>query len=432
MPQLPSASEVSGTTKEVGKNEIFDLISDDKEEDKIELQDDKKPEKEIKEPSDDKDEVKEEKDESEEDEEEDELKELEEELEEPDEDELELITPVRRRDIIAKYPIYKQIVKDFPYLEKAYYREQKFTELYPTIQDATDAKEKSETLDKFESQLLSGDLEQIIKAVKDENKDSFNKLADNYLLAMSKVDESAYHHVIGNVIKSTIYNMVKEANAMGEKDGAVLKNSAAILNQFIFGTSTFTPAKQLSADAPEKDNKERELEEREKKFTEKKFTDVRTHLESKIDNILKATISANIDKKDVMTPYNKRNAERDALESVYNLLDRDTRFKSLRDKLWQAAHKDDFSDDSVRRIETAIRSRAKTLLPSVIQKARNEALRGMGKRVIDKENNEEESEREAPERTRTTTSSSNRGLDKTVKKGDIPTGMSNKDFIMSD
>ena len=89
----------------------------------------------------------------------DELKELEEELErkaKPDEDEdlEDLVTPARRKDILAKYPA---LFKDFPYLEKAYYRDQQFTELLPTIADAKAAVEKAEILDRTEQLVMSGD-----------------------------------------------------------------------------------------------------------------------------------------------------------------------------------------------------------------------------------------------------------------------------------
>src|SRR5215510_11268328 len=55
--------------------------------------------------------------------------ELEAELEEDQKDldeNLELALPVRRKEILAKYP---DIFKDFPYLEKAYYREQAYAEV---------------------------------------------------------------------------------------------------------------------------------------------------------------------------------------------------------------------------------------------------------------------------------------------------------------
>jgi len=85
--------------------------------------------------------------------------ELEEDLKEPDEEDLELITPLRRKEILAKYP---NLFKDLPYLEKAYYREQKYTELLPTIKDAEEAVAKAQTWDKLESDLTEGNLKDIL------------------------------------------------------------------------------------------------------------------------------------------------------------------------------------------------------------------------------------------------------------------------------
>ena len=69
------------------------------------------------------------------------LKEIEEELEGPKEEDLELTDSSSRKEILAKYP---KLFKDFPYLEKAYYREQQFTEVFPTIQDARVQCEKAQ------------------------------------------------------------------------------------------------------------------------------------------------------------------------------------------------------------------------------------------------------------------------------------------------
>src|SRR4030095_10511453 len=133
-----------------------------------------------------------------EDEEVDELAEIEDELEEPSEEQLELVTPVRRREILKKYP---NLFKEFPYLEKAYYREQQFTELLPTIDDAKAAVEKSQILDRFEGDLMSGNAETVLKAVQASNPKAFLKIVDDYLPTLAKVDEKAYFHVLGNVTK---------------------------------------------------------------------------------------------------------------------------------------------------------------------------------------------------------------------------------------
>src|SRR6267142_1435217 len=105
-------------TEKGGGSSVEDIVSslgkdDDNEPETIELPDDKKK-----------------------------TKELEDEEEQPEE-QLELVTPSSKRDILAKYP---KIFKDFPYLEKAYYREQQYTEVFPNPADAKKAAADSETL----------------------------------------------------------------------------------------------------------------------------------------------------------------------------------------------------------------------------------------------------------------------------------------------
>src|SRR5258706_3522562 len=119
-------------------------------------------------------------------------------------DDLDAVEDVQRKEILAKYP---NIFKDFPQLEKAYYREQKYAELLPTLDDAKDAVEKSEQYDKFEKTLLSGDIDSILNSVKTADSKAFNKIVDEYLPTLQKVDQSAYFHVIGTVIKNTIVAM---------------------------------------------------------------------------------------------------------------------------------------------------------------------------------------------------------------------------------
>ncbi len=174
--------------------------------------------------------------------EEDELKEIEDELEgeekkPEDEDLLELITPVKRKEILKEYP---DLFKKFPYLEKAYYRDQQFTEILPTVADAKIAVEKASILDRTERQVMNGDISSVLLAAKSENQEAFNKIADNYLPTLRRVDQQAYFHVLGGVIKDTIVTMVREGRALGEQ-GAPLQAAANVLNQFIFGSQNFQP-----------------------------------------------------------------------------------------------------------------------------------------------------------------------------------------------
>jgi hypothetical protein len=378
---------------------------EDKEKDKEEIEEGVEPE------------------EKEDEDEEDELAEIEQELEGPTEDQLEFVTPVRRKEILAKYP---QLFKDFPYLEKAYYREQQFTEVLGTIDDAKIAVDKAQTLDRFENEIMGGATENILKAVKEENPDGFLKIVDDYLPTLARVDERAYMHVLGNITKHTIVAMVKEAKA---SNNDALQNAAALLNQFVFGTTNFTPAQNLSrGENPQQRQQEEQVNKREQEFMQRQFENVNTDIGTRVNNTLKNTIEQHIDPKKSMTDYVRRNATKDAIETLQGLIDKDPRFRALTDRLWESAFKDNFSKVSTDRIRSAFLSKAKTLLPSVIKKARNEALRGTGHRVRD--NDEVETTPNKGPVPAGKPRSQNPGKIRDAK--DIPKGMRTLDFLNSD
>jgi hypothetical protein len=413
---------VGGEVDSSEGKDTFELLSEEPEE-VLDIE----PKKKIKDEVDDGEEKD---DETEEDEEEvDELTELEEELKGPKEEDLELTTPVRRKEILAKYP---KLFKDFPYLEKAYYREQQFTEVFPTVQEAKAAGEKSRIMDRVESEIMNGDITSILKAAKQENNESFLRIADNYLPTLRSVDPQAYYHVLGNVVKDTIITMVKEARALGE-NGQPLQAAANILNQFVFGSQNFQPPQPLSRQVrPDEQNREREFQQREQQRVMSSFESTKTDLQTRADNVLRSTIDQNIDPNGTMTDYVKKNATKDAFESLESLIVKDSRFRGILDKLWEKAFQQNFDKDSTDKIKSAYLSKAKTLLPSVIKRARNEALRGLGRRNGSTEEVESETltTRKSPSVSNGRSTAPSSGKIRSGK--DIPKGMSTLEFLMKD
>ena len=373
-----------------------------------------------------------EEEEQEPDEEVDELKEIEEELEGPKEEDLELMTPVRRKEILAKYP---KLFKDFPYLEKAYYREQQFTEVFPTIGDAKISAEKARILDTVENRVMNGDISTVLQAAKEESQEAFYKIADNYLPALRHVDQQAYYHVLGNVIKDTIITMVKEGRALGEQ-GAHLQAAANVLNQFVFGSQTFQPPQTLSKQVrPEDKTREQQIQYEDQQRFRGQFEATRDDLQTKADNVLKSTINHNIDPKNTMTDYVKGHATNEALATLEELMSKDRQFRGLLDRLWEKAFETRFSKESTDRIKSAYLSKAKTLLPSVIKKARNDALKGLGSRAREENNEEQEERTPAPKKGQIASSNGKSTAPsggKIRKASDIPKGMSTLDILNSD
>lgn len=415
---------------ELGKEDMIEFLNTEDDEEVLELpvkkskekeKGDKETEEKVEKAIDKSDKEEEESDE-EESEDEDELAELEEELEGPDEEQLELMTPVRRRDILKKYP---ELFKDFPYLERAYYREQQFTEIVPTIEDARKAVEKSHTLDKFEEQLMSGSTKDILSAVKETDKNAFYKIVDNYMPTLGAVDEAAMHHVIGNTIKQTIMTMVTEGNQT--KNDALI-TAANILHQFVFGTAKWSNPTALSNNTPTNENKTDDNTRQQQAWRREQLDSARDNINTKVNNILTSTIEANIDPKSSMTDYIRKTASREALETLKVFIEKDSRFKILLDKLWENALRNNYNRESMDRVRSAYLSKAKTLLPSVIKKARNEALRGLGKRVKDDDN--EPDEKKSPSSGRPQSNNIKSGKNITDPK-DIPRNMRTIDFLNS-
>lgn len=410
--------------KELSKEDAIEfLATEDSEEseiielDKSPKKTEKTPEKEYKE---DKEEGLEEKEKSIEEELEEELNE---ELETPDEEELELISPVRRKEILAKYP---DIFKDFPYLQKAYYFDRQITEILPTIEDAKAAVEKAEILDGFETDIMGGSTKSLLAQVKENDKEAFAKVVDNYLPNLYEVDQDAYFHTIGNITKHTIISMVRDGK---ENDVKELIEAADVLNQYMFGTKQFAHPTRLSkVSLPDESKKEEELAEREQEFVRREFETAKDGVITKLDNILKSTIDQHIDPKKSMTDYVRKNATREVSEKLENLIENDRRFMAIYDKLWERAMENNFSKESMDKVKSAYLSKARTLLPTLIKNARNEALRGLGKRVND-DNDEKDKKGPLPVgKARSSASSQNSG-----KSGDAPKrGETSLEFLMRD
>lgn len=425
-PDIPASSTTPEVGKEeMGKEDMIDFMSeDDDKDDVIEIEPDKKTKKEDKNKDDKTVEIDKDDEDEDEPEEIDEIEEIERELQGPTEEELEIVTPVRRAEILSKYP---KLFKEFPYLEKAYYREQQFTEVFPTIKEAKDASQKSQVLDRFEQDIINGgNTENILKAVREENPESFYKLVDNYMPTLAKVDEKAYYHVIGNITKHTIVAMLQEAKSSSNE---TLQAAAQILNQFVFGRSDFTPPTNLSKKTTNEDqNRSNELNQRRVEFVIQQLNTTVNDLDTRVNNTLKNTIESHIDPNSSMSDYVKRNAVRDAITSLQGLLNQDNRFRALVDKLWENAANNNFSSESVGKIKTAYLSKSKTLLSAVIRKSRNDALKGMGKRV--KDDDKDSSDKKGP--VKSTSSSSSKSSGKMTKSSEIPRGMSSLDFLNSD
>lgn len=288
-------------------------------------------------------------------------------LSKSDEEEIEINAPPRKRDLLRDYP---DLFKKHPFLEKMLYRDKEYSELFGSFDDAKEIAEKSEIFNNFETQLLSGKTDDILKSVKENDVKAFNKIVDDYLPALARVDKDAYYEVVGNMGKQLIMEMVREANSSNNDE---LKSAALAINQFLFGTSTYSPPQKRVNEKV--DSEKNEIEQERLNHLQERFEESRDDLQTKVDNILRSTINEYIDPRGTMTSYVKKNAIKDALDSLHSSLGSDSSIKRSLDKLWRAAVESKFSKESLGRIQSFYLSKAKNSLPTAIKKARTEALK---------------------------------------------------------
>lgn len=341
----------------------------------------------------------------------------EEELEVKDEEETEedeeFSVPVPWKQIAKDYP---DLFKKYPVLKVAYHRDKQFTELLGTVDDAREVVDKAQTLDNFEQKLMGGDTTSILSAVKESDPEAFNKLVDNYLPALQKVDERAYYHVVENIGKSIIVHIANEARRLGKENGEPLEQTALILNQFLFGSTEFSAPKKLAKEDDKKEDTEQQ------QYIRERFEDSRDDLNTRVSNQIKSTIAAHIDPKEHMTEYVRRNAINDALQITHKAVQTDPVFRKQLDKLWKNAFDNRFKRESLERIRSAYLSKAKSILPQAIKKARNEAMRGLGQKSSSR------TDRRGPMPIGKSTSSSSKSGGQTT----IPKGMTTLEYLNQD
>lgn len=322
------------------------------------------------------------------------------ELQLEDVDEVEIQDIPRRREILKQFP---EIFKKFPGIEKAIYREQQYSELFPTITEAKSAIESVKQYKEFESSLLSGDLGAVLKAVKNADSDAFKKIGGNFLQTIASVDQESYYGVINEVLQHAIYGMASQAQTDNNDD---LKIAAQILNEFVFHSKQIKQptAKQVT----QPNNDQQKLDNERMQFQQERLTAVIEDISSKAQNTIKSTVEKNIDPKNSMSAYVKSKAINDASDRMEQALLSDRRYMNMIDNLYAAAAKSGFDNASRTKIKNTIYTKAKAILPDIIREVRAEALKGSSSsRVAEEEIVEKKSTTNEP---RTSSSKSEKNV----------------------
>lgn len=339
-----------------------------------------------------------------------------EEDEELKEEDLELTTVPRRQEILKAYP---DIFKKFPALNNVLYREKEYTEVFGSVEDAKDIKDRAETFDRFEGEVLNGNIGAVFHSLKDADNEAFASMINNIMPALYKEDQSAYFHIVGDTLKRSLQTAFQGGNEDLKKAANAVYNYFFQGQQFQLGQ--FGKPKQQDSDKDKIDEERQALQQ-------ERFDSAQTELTSRIGNSLRNVINEVIDRNSQMTDYVRRNAVNDVLGELDDVIANDPRFTKIKDSLWEKAFEDGFSNQSTAKIRNAIINYAKSIAPGIIRKVRSEALKGQASREDNTSTRKSRDVADKIDEKPAKSSSSKR----TDGLPELKTGMRSVDYLMAD
>lgn len=319
------------------------------------------------------------------------------------------------RQLLNKYP---NIYKDFPGLKQTFFREKAYTEIYPTVEDAKEAKETVVRYQEIDNQISQGQPEDFLNLLREANVDNERKFILEFLPTLHRTNKNAFFAITKPVLKNALRGMFNDATRNGNEN---LVKSAQNVHDWLFGDKEdisedvpLTPRRPQNQPDPEKERLARENQElinnQQDRFTSEILTDASSRLSKIINKSLPEDIS----------DYLRRSIIRDTIREVGETLGKDPSHRSEMGRLLKKARDSKFSGESKDSVSTAYLSRAKSILPEIYKKVKSDALRG------------HKTQRQTPSRP-----TGGKPVDKRAKLSDdavskVKTGrMSERDFLNS-
>ncbi len=339
-----------------------------------------------------------------------------EEDEEEEEEEEEIIgSLVTAKDVKEKYP---DIFKKIPELKAVIYREQQYSQLFANPQEAQDAAGLADTFREMESDIVKGDFEPLLSAVKNTKDADFNKLAANLLPSMRKLDEQTYMKMLAVPLKQVLRSATAEAKQKGNKN---LEYAAQYIHDFIFNDTNINDKAEFETNETKANPEEEKYKKKLEELDARDHNNFKNVVDREWLTEVQEVFFDKFDPDNVLSKWTKDKMFEDAVRELNKQLVADPRHMKNMEGLWRQAKASGYNADSKARIVNAALARAKQIIPTVRQKLRSEAFA-----KSDKTENKDEKRTFKPRNER----SGNNGNEKRERKSPRNTSdMSDLDII---
>ena len=306
-----------------------------------------------------------EKDELEEEDKEDDDKEDKKDKEDKEEEEL---IRVELSEINKEFP---QFFKKFPTLKHAFFREQQFSEIYPTIEEAQKAADMQAAYEEISSAVTSGDAETFIGELTKESPDGLKKFATNFVPALLESNKDLYYDVVTPIVRQFVRNVY--AHGVGENNDNI-KNAAKIVHKVLFSGSYDDVAKEGELATRKSKDKDDTIEKDKQQYFQGKYQNLQKEVGDLLYGRLDEEINKGLEDLTKTRPGLKKMIFKDIRARVLDEMDKDKNHLSRMNQLWKREERNGFNGSLKNSFLVTFMSKAKTLIPKMRIEARKEAL----------------------------------------------------------
>jgi hypothetical protein len=292
-----------------------------------------------------------------------------------------LITESSRGISLAKvkenFPEFARTA-EFKELRNAYYREAKYTELFPTLEDAQEAAENNETFEILNKSVIGyGDPTQLMLAIRNTSPQAFKSVALSFMDILGRMDNNTYVEAVTPMVK----RLARQIYAQGQRylkhneespEGQALVGTARNILLYAFPdedadrmltTSEARPNQQIS-------ERERALAERENQIIVEKYRSAYQICSTSVERHLDRIIGHGLDPDGKLSEFTKDALIEKIKNEVKSQIDKDGLHARRMTSLWKRSQQSDYSRESLSSIVSAYLERARPIIPTIRSKFR--------------------------------------------------------------
>jgi hypothetical protein len=265
-----------------------------------------------------------------------------------------------------------ELFKKYPDLKNVIFREQRYATMFPSVEDAEEAKSRNEAFSRLESDILDGNPKELLQAVEATDKAALGKFVHNILPALLTQDKELYSEVIALPIKRAIQQAYIQAK---KSNNTNLMNSALYLDDFFFEGDGISNDPKLNS-APKKESKKDPDVERLERERDEHAERIRGEFNDSVIESLRFRLGKEITgalTQYEFDSYKRKNVARDIENEVNTMLTNDARYQASIKSLYKQASSARFTPEWKARIISAYLARAKAVLPVARKKVIEEA-----------------------------------------------------------